>query len=174
MTAGPTHLQDQMKVPKGSNFVKPELVQTVNEQSELLRQIEVRGNLEIEYVGERIILTGRRGGGSGMMWFRVKRHPTVATTVIVGQGYGCYAGTWTEISDGTKQVGTLIGANTYYIYARLRFDTGAWDVNKFGLGLPTNSTVQQFYLLAKVVNDGSDNLTITQLFDQWCIYENRI
>ena len=116
-------------------------------------------------------------GGTGVAanpWFMVTKNATTASTADVGAGYGCYAGTWTEISDGTGTIITYTTNGTSYASVKLDLATGTWSIEKTDTSLPTNTDSVQFWVLAKVTVASAVISSIEQRwFGGWAIYETR-
>jgi len=107
----------------------------------------------------------------------VSQNSTTATTADVSAGYACFAGTFTELSDGTATVTGFSGASgDWYLSAKIDFATSTWSLVKSATAaLPTNTDSIQYYVLAKVAVADNVISKITQYwFGGWCIYENRV
>jgi len=108
----------------------------------------------------------------------ISKNATTATTIDVSAGYACYAGTFTELSDGTDTITGYSGADgSWYASAKIDFATGTWTLVKSATVnvLPVNTDSVQHYVLGKVTVASAVITAVQQYWaGGWCIYENRV
>lgn len=108
------------------------------------------------------------------VFFKASINATTKSTLDISAGYGCYAGTWTEISDGTGTITEYMTDGTSYASVKLDLAAGTWSLEKTDTSLPTNTDSEQFWVLAKVTVASDVISAIEQRwFGGWAIYETR-
>ena len=141
----------------------------------------VLGNAEMFQTPDGIAIHVKAGAAS-CGFLCISKNATTATTIDVSAGYACYAGTFTELSDGTDTITGYSGASgTWYACAKIDFATGTWSLvaNATVNTLPVNTDSVQHYVLGKVTVATVEAAQIITAVEQywnagWCIYENRV
>jgi len=189
-------IQSDHTIPKHADFVGPRFVEDHNLMATLLKNMRGSGTVDVRNEANGIVIHGRRTyvpPATNTFLQITKTNPGV---IKVSAGYGCYAGTFTELSDGDLSGVGLFGSNTVYDYdgasgtwytlAKIDFATGTWtfEMNSTVDTLPVNTDSVQYYILGKVTVEEVDNpifgliqeITAVEQywFGGWCIYENRV
>jgi len=137
----------------------------------------VLGNAEMFQTPDGIAIHVKAGAAS-CGFLCISKNTTTATTIDVSAGYACYAGTFTELSDGTDTITGYSGADgSWYASAKIDFSTGTWSLVKSATVnvLPVNTEGVQHYVLGKVTVASAVITAVQQYWaGGWCIYENRV
>ena len=138
----------------------------------------VLGNAEMFQTPDGIAIHVKAGAAASCGFLCITKNSTTATTIDVSAGYACYAGTFTELSDGTDTITGYSGANgSWYASAKIDFATGTWSLVKSATVnvLPVNTDSVQHYVLGKVTVAAAIITAVEQYWNAgWCIYENRV
>lgn len=190
---GPLSLIAQVNMLRAQIADYAKTIQELNEIVEMLRQsfagltsddiVFERGNppnMNIYLWIPKLVSLERsitEVASESMDWFAVTG--VGDTEAVVGEGYGCYAGEFEQIGDGsTTKVTGFSSDGTFYLCAKVDFSATSdwWSLVKTSSSgaLPTNSDEIQYYPIARVTVASNKISQIEQLFNQWCIYENRV
>ena len=149
----------------------------------------VLGNAEMFQTPDGIAIHVKAGVAASCGFLCISK--IAPQTIEVSEGYGCYGGTFTKLSDGDQLGVGLFGSNTVYDYdgasgtwytcAKINFASGVWtfEMNDTVDTLPSNTDSEQYYILGKVTVETVgpiQEITAVQQYwaGGWCIYENRV
>jgi len=159
-----------------------DLMEDMERRLSLRTVADITGNVEVSGSSRGLAINVRKGTGASCGFLCISKNTTTATTIDVSAGYACYAGTFTELSDGTGTITGYSGANgSWYASAKIDFATGTWSLVKSATVnvLPVNTDSVQHYVLGKVTVATVEAAQIITAVEQywnagWCIYENRV
>jgi len=172
-------IKNDHAIPKAAAFVGGRFVEDHNLMATLLKNIRGTGTVDVRTEANGIVVHGRRtAGAAASLFLCISKNASVDTTIDVSAGYACYAGTFTELSDGTDTITGYSGADgSWYASAKIDFSTGTWTLVKSATVnvLPVNTDSVQHYVLGKVTVASAVITAVQQYWaGGWCIYENRV